>query len=100
MRVGSGPRPSRRDMLLSMVDRYPNILGLVEEVAEGYTVTIYLRTAPGLDGATQLADQPADTVDEAREVIRRTAKERSIPEADVEYDIRLFDTGPPRGPTN
>jgi hypothetical protein len=83
-----------------MADRYPNILGIVEEVAEGFTLTVFLRASPGIDGAILLADQAADTVDEARGVVSLIAKERSIPEADVEYDIRLFDLGPPRGPAN
>jgi hypothetical protein len=83
-----------------MADRYPIILGVIEEVAEGFTVTVFLRAAPGLDGAILLAEQSADTIDEACGVIRRIAKERSISEADTEFEVRLFDVGPPRGLTN
>ena len=83
-----------------MADRYPNIRGVIEEVAEGYTVTAFLRTSPGFDRAMLLADQPADTIDEARGIIIMIAKERSISEDDVDFDIRLFDLGPPRGLTN
>jgi hypothetical protein len=79
-----------------MADRYPIIFGVIEEVAEGFTLTVFLRAAPGLDGAILLAEQSADTVDEARGVIRRIAKERSISEADTEFEVRLFDLGPPR----
>jgi hypothetical protein len=87
-------------MLLPMADRYPNILGIIEEVVEGFTVTVSLRTSPGLDGARLLADQPADTIDEARGVISNFARECWISDDDVEIDIRLCDLGPPRGPTN
>jgi hypothetical protein len=83
-----------------MAGQYPTILGVIEEVAAGFTVTVFLRTAPGLDGAILLADQPADTIDEACGIISLIAKERSISEDDVEFDICLFDLGPPRGPTN
>jgi hypothetical protein len=83
-----------------VTERYPNIFGIIEEVIEGFTVTIYLRAAPDVDGATLLVDQAADTIDEARGVIRRIAKERSIPEPDIEIEIRLFDLGPTPGPTN
>jgi hypothetical protein len=83
-----------------MADRYPNILGITEEVLEGFILTVFLRIAPGLNGATLLVDQPADTVDEAHGVVRRIAKERSISEADIEFEDRIFDLGPPRGPTN
>lgn len=86
-------------MLSPMAGRYPNILGIIEEVTEGYTVTVSLRTAPGLDGARILADQPADTIDEARGIIRKFAQECWISDDDVEIDIR-FDLGPSRGPTN
>jgi hypothetical protein len=85
---------------LSMVDRYPSILGIVEEVAEGFTLTVFLRASPGIDGAILLADQSVDSISVARGVVSMIAKERSIPEADVEYDIRLFDLGRPRGPVN
>jgi hypothetical protein len=84
----------------SLAARYPSILGIVEEVAEGFTLTIFLRASPCIDGAILLADQSVDSISVARGVVSMIAKERSIPEADVEYDIRLFDLGPPRGPAN
>ena len=83
-----------------MTDRFPNIMGIIEEVVDGYTVTIFLRTSPGIDGAVLLADQPAGTIDEARGIIHNIARERSISEQDVIFDIRMFDVGPSRGPTN
>jgi hypothetical protein len=47
-----------------MAKRYPNILGIIEEVIEGYTVTIYLRRQrrPRSMGRRKWS---ADTVDEA-----------------------------------
>jgi hypothetical protein len=83
-----------------MTDRFPNISGIIEEVLDGYTVTIFLRTSPGIDGAKLLADQPAGTIDEARGIIEMVARERSIPEDDVIVDIRMFDIGPPPGRAN
>jgi hypothetical protein len=58
-----------------MADRYPNILGVVEEVAEGFTLTIFLRASPGIDGAILLADQSVDSISEARGVVSMIAKE-------------------------
>jgi hypothetical protein len=82
-----------------MGNRYPNILGIIVEVTEGFTVTVSLQTSPGLDGASIMADQPADTIEEARGVISRIARECWVPDDDVEIDIRM-DTLPPRGPAN
>jgi hypothetical protein len=82
-----------------MADRYPNILGVIEEVADGYTVTVWLRTSAGLDGARIVADQPADTINEARGIISKHARECWVSDDDVEIDIRL-DLSPPHGPTN
>jgi hypothetical protein len=85
----------------SLAARYPSILGIVEEVAKGFTLTVFLRYSPGIDGAILLADQSVDSISVARRgVVSMIAKEQSIPEADAEYDIRLFDLGPPRGPAN
>ena len=82
-----------------MADRFPNILGIIEEVAEGYTVTVYHRTAPGDDGTELLEDQPADTLEEARGIISLVARGCLISDDDVEIDIRLA-LSPPRGPMN
>jgi hypothetical protein len=57
-----------------MADRYPNILGVIEEVANGYAVTVWLRTSAGLDGARIVADQPSDTINEARGIISKHAR--------------------------
>jgi len=64
------------------------------------TVTVFLRTAPGLDSVRLLADQSADTIDEARGIISNLARDQSILEQDVKVDIKLFDLGPPGGPIN
>jgi hypothetical protein len=47
-----------------------------------------------------LADQSADTIDEARGIISNLARDQSILEEDVKVDIKLFDLGPPGGPIN
>ena len=65
---------------------------------DGYTVTVSLRTAPG-DETEVLADQPADTIDEARGIISLVARGCLISDDDVEIDIRLA-LDPPRGVTN
>jgi hypothetical protein len=83
-----------------MTDRFPNIAGVIEEVIDSYTVTVFLRTAPGLDGAKLLADQSADTIDDARGIIGKLARDQSIPEQDIVIDIRLFDVGPTSVPPN
>ena len=80
--------------------RFPHITGFIEEVDSGYTVTVFLRTAPGLDSVRLLADQSADTIDEARGIISNLARDQSILEQDVKVDIKLFDLGPPGGPIN
>jgi hypothetical protein len=83
-----------------MTDRFPNILGIIEEVADGgYVVTVYHRTAPGGDGTELLADQPADTLEEARGIIGLVARGCLISDDDVEIGIRLA-LSPPRGPMN
>jgi hypothetical protein len=79
--------------------RYPCILGVIEEVADGYTVTVWLRTSAGPDGARIVADPPADTINEGRGIISKHARECWISDDDVEIDIRLG-LGPSRGPTN
>jgi hypothetical protein len=83
-----------------MTVRFPHITGFIEEVDGGYTVTVFLRTAPGLDSVRLLADQSADTIDEARGIISNLARDQSILEEDVKVDIKLFDLGPPGGPIN
>jgi hypothetical protein len=82
-----------------MADRYPNILGMIVEESEGFAVTVYLRTLAGTDGASMMADQPADTIEEARWIITKIARECWVSDHKVEIDIRM-DTSPPRGPAN
>jgi hypothetical protein len=69
-------------------------------VAEGFTLTVFLRASPGIDGAILLDNQPTDTIDQARGIVYLIGKERSILENEVHIYIRMFDVGPPRGPTN
>jgi hypothetical protein len=52
-------------------------------VAEGFTLTVFLRASPGIDGAILLDNQPTDTIDQARGIVYLIAKERSIPENEV-----------------
>jgi len=72
-----------------MACRYPNTLGVIEEVTEGCTVTVSLRTSSGLGGTKILAGQPADTIDEARGIIAMFARDCWICDDDIEIDIRL-----------
>jgi hypothetical protein len=82
-----------------MVERFPQIVGLIEEENDGFTVTIFLRTSPGFHGDTLLIDQATNNIDEAREIVSLAARQRSIPEDEVIIHI-LTDTRPSKGPAN
>jgi len=61
---------------------FPAILSRITEVVDGFTVTVWLRHGPGLDQQTLLADEPADSIEQARLVATRHAKEHAIVVAD------------------
>jgi hypothetical protein len=93
--IRRGPRSHAVVLYLApMTDRFPYIAGVIEEVIDGYTVTVFLRTAPGLDGSSW----PISRL--TRGIIGKLARDQSIPEQDIVIDIRLFDVGPPSVPAN
>ena len=84
-----------------MVERFPQILGIIEEDDEGnFNVTIFLRTSPHLLEDRLLIDQPTGTIDEACGIISLVARRRLISANEVVIHIGLTDMRPSRGSAN
>jgi hypothetical protein len=82
-----------------MVDRFPKLVGIIEEEHGGFTLTIFLLKSSRF-GDDRVIDQPSVTIDEARGIISLAARELSISEDDVVIHIGLTDTRPSKGPAN
>jgi hypothetical protein len=83
-----------------MVDRFPNIVGIIEEEGDRFNVTVFLLTSPDFHQDRLLIDQPTDTIDEARAIVMLVARQQLIAEDNVVIHVGLIDTRPSKGPVN
>jgi hypothetical protein len=70
---------------------FPRISATITEVADGFTVTVWLRQSAGLDTSVLLTDEPIGSIDGARAVISSYAMAKGVRPSHVDEKIDLHD---------